>query len=436
MRRALLTTLLVLAWTVAVVSVLFARTYWFGGPAVRRGDLRSIETHLVEKLEEAEESRSIGAAALVLLRNGEIVAEHGFGFTSAERRQPVNPEETLFQLASVSKAVTAWGVMTLVEEGKLDLDDPVAPHLKRWQLRGDERFRNKVAVRHLLSHTAGLDDGFGYGGFGPGEDVQTLEESLSFTLDSTVGGPRGAQVAWEPGTGMAYSGAGYAILQLLVEEITQRPFAEYMKEAVLQPLGMTKSSFDLDAIIREGRAAHLAPAFDRDLQVQPHRRYAAPAAVALHATPRDVARFAQAFIRPNRVLERETIRLMLEPQPGTSGTWGLGHTIFARNGAGGHVVGHSGGTYPAWGAMLRVNPETGNAMVLLVSGGSGALNRLPHDWVYWETGTVTAEARRQALYDQIGGGLAAIGIGAAGILFFRRRRALTPGPSPASGRGV
>lgn len=412
MRRALLTTCWILAWTVTVVAVVFARAYWLGTPAVHRGDIRSIETHLVHELEDAVASKSVGAAALVLLQDGEIVAEHGFGLASAETRQPVDPEETLFQVASVSKAVTAWGVMNLVEEGKLGLDDPVAPHLKRWQLRGDEPFRSKVTVRHLLSHTAGLDDGFGYGGFGPGESVQTLEESLSLTKDSTVGEPRGVRVAWEPGIAMAYSGAGYAILQLLVEEVTQRPFAEYMKEAVLQPLGMTQSSFDLDAIVQEGRKANLASAFDRDLQAQPHRRYAAPAAVALHATASDLARFAQAFTRPNRVLEGETMRQMFSPQQGTSGTWGLGHTLFAENGAGGHVVGHSGGTYPAWGAMLRVNPATGNAMVLVVSGGSGALNRLPHDWIYWETGAVTAEARRQALYDQAGGGLAAIAIGA------------------------
>jgi CubicO group peptidase (beta-lactamase class C family) len=220
---------------------------------------------------------------------------------------------------------------------------------------------------------------------------------------------------------MAYSGAGYAILQLVVEEVTRRPFAEYMKKAVLQPLEMTKSSFDLDAIIQEGRTAHLAPAFDGDLQVQPHRRYAAAAAVALHATAHDLARFAQAFTRPNPVLEAETMELMFTPQPGTAGTWGLGHTLYSENGAGGHVVGHSGGTYPAWGAMLRVNPETGNAMVLVVSGGRGALNRLPHDWVYWETGTITAEARRQALFDQAGVGLAVIVLGAVAIVFFRRK---------------
>ena len=163
-------------------------------------------------------------------------------------------DRTLYQVASVSKAVTAWGVMKLVEEGRLGLDEPVVRHLTRWRSPGSEAHRDNVTVRHLLSHTAGLDDGLGYRGFLPGETIQTLEESLTLTRDSTVGAPQAVRVAREPGTRMAYSGGGYAILQLLVEEVTKRPFADYMNETVLQPLGMTTASFDLDAIASGNRA--------------------------------------------------------------------------------------------------------------------------------------------------------------------------------------
>lgn len=421
MKRKLATLGLIVGWMVLVVAVVGARAYWFAAPDVQRGDLRSIEAHLVARLADAVAAERIGAGALVLLAEGEIVAEHGFGMVDAVTRRRVEPEDTLFQVASVSKAVAAWGVMRLVEEGRLALDEPVAPRLRRWRLAGKEPWTRRVTVRHLLSHTAGLDDGFGYGGFGPGEPVQTLEESLTMTRDSTVGAARGVRVAREPGTAMAYSGAGYAILQLLVEGVAGRPFEEYMQEAVLEPLGMTRSSFDLDVVVRNGWAGSLAPAFDHELQVQPHRRYTAKAAVSLLATPRDVARFAQALLRQNPVLRRETVERMLEPQPGTEGSWGLGLTLFTTDHAGGRVVGHSGGTYPAWGAMTRVNPASGNGMVLMVSGGRGALDRLPHDWVYWETGVILAEARRELLYDQAPGGLAAITLGAVAIAVLRSR---------------
>jgi CubicO group peptidase (beta-lactamase class C family) len=259
----------------------------------------------------------------------------------------------------------------------------------------------------------------GFGGFLPGEKVQTLEEALTSTKGSTAGGPRGVTVAGEPGTGMAYGNANYAILQLLIEEVTRQSFADYMKEAVLQPLGMTKASFDLDAIASEGREQDLAPNFDSGLNPQPRRRYTATAAVALYATAEDMAQFARAFTGENPVLRQETLKQMMMPQPGTAGTWGLGLTLFVENDAGGHLVGHDGGAYPAWGAMVRTNPATGNGFVLMVSGSQGAVNQLGHDWVYWETGKLTFEARRQTVYNRIVPASVAIILGAVVVVLWK-----------------
>jgi CubicO group peptidase (beta-lactamase class C family) len=422
MRRTITTAALVLAWTAVVVAAVFARAFWFSAPGVERGDVRSIERYLSSRLSDAARAGRLGSGALVLIERGEVVAARGFGVADAETRRPVDPGRTLFQVASVSKAVTAWGVMNLVEDGVVALDDPVVRHLQRWQFPASDEYREQVTVRHLLSHTGGLDDGFGYGGFLPGQKVQTLEESLSLTKDSTVGEPRGVRVSRQPGSALAYSGAGYSILQLLIEERTGRVFAEYMRDSVLRPLGMSSSSFDVDTIIAEGRAEDLAPSFDRELNVHPRRRYTAQAAVALYATPLDLARFAQAFTRSNPVLEAETLKQMLAPQQGTAGSWGLGHTLYAGAEDGGPVVGHSGGTYPAWGAMVRVNPVTRNAFVLVVSGGWSGVNQLVHDWVYWETGRMTPDARRQVVMDHVKPAAAMI-IGGAVVLVLWRRRA-------------
>ena len=418
-RKILVTITLILLWTLAVIAVVFAEAFWFAHPSVARGDAAAIKSHLVQTLSDAAADHRLGSAALVLVQGGEIAAENGFGVANAETEAPVKTDQTLFQLASVSKAVTAWGVMKLVQDGKLSLDEPVMRHLKRWRFPGSDAHREKVTVRHLLSHTAGLDDGLGYGGFGPGETVQTLEESLTLTKDSTVGEPRAVRVAREPGLGLAYSGGGYTVLQLLIEEVTHRPFPEYMEEAVLQPLGMTKSSFDLDSIASEGRLPDLAPSFDGDLKPHPPRHYTAKAAVSLYATPQDLARFIRAFVRENPVLRQDTLKQMMMAQQGTSATWGLGHTLFVANDSGGHVVGHDGGTYPAWGAMLRVNPATGNGMAVMVSGGRGAINQIGHDWIYWETGEVTSEARRQIVQSRLIPAALAIILGAIAIALAR-----------------
>lgn len=410
--KILVTTGLILLWVLAVVAVVFVEALWFAHPAVSRGDLASVENHLVQKLRDAAAQQKLGSAALVLVQGGRVAAEHGFGVANAETQTPVTTDQTRFQFASASKAVTAWGVMKLVEEGKLGLDEPVMRHLKRWRFPGSEAYRDKVTVRHLLSHTAGLDDGLDYGGFAPGEPMQTLEESLTLTRDPAFGPPRPVTVVREPGQVMAYSGGGYTVLQLMIEEVTDRPFADYMREAVLQPLGMTKSSFDLDAITKD-----LAPSLDSTLKPHPHRRYTALAAAAFYATPHDLAQFVAAYTRENPVLRQETVRQMMTRQPGSS--WGLGHELYVENGAGGHVVGRSGAANPAWGAWMRVNPRTGNGFVLTVSGGREEVSQLVHDWVYWETGQVTSEARRQIVQDRAVPAAAAIILGAIVLVLLK-----------------
>lgn len=324
-------------WIVLVMAAVLAEAMWLAEPDVRRGDVRSIESHLVRELREAADERRLGTAALVLIRDGRIVAEHGFG-------TPVDPETTRFHVASVSKAVTAWGVMKLVQDGRVRLDE----------------------VRKLLSHTAG-------GSF-------------------------------------AYSGEGYMALQRLIEQRTGRRFADYMRETVLQPLGMNHSGF-------ECRVEDLAPNFDRNLNVVPYRPFTQLASAGLCASPRDLARFALAFVHDNPVLRRDTVRAMLTPQPGTGGSWGLGITLFAPD-----IAGHDGGTSPAWGAVVRVNPATANGMVIAASGARGAINQLSGDWTWWETGVMTFAARRQVAYDRARHALIAIVAGVVVIAGLRWRR--------------
>jgi CubicO group peptidase (beta-lactamase class C family) len=182
---------------------------------------------------------------------------------------------------------------------------------------------------------------------------------------------------------------------------------------------MTKSNYDFDAIAAEGRAQDLVPSFDGDLNPHSHRRYTAQAAVSLRVTPRDLAQFLLAYAKENPVLKQETLQQMMTPQPGTAGTWGLGQTLYVANDAGGYVVGHSGAAFPAQGASVRVNPATGNGFVLTASGGRGATNQLVHDWVYWETGKVTFEARRELVYTRLMPASVVIILGAIALVLWK-----------------
>jgi len=135
-----------------------------------------------------------------------------------------------------------------------------------------------------------------------------------------------------------------------------------------------------------------------------------------------MAQFVLAYTRENPVLRQGTLKQMMTPQPGTSATWGLGQTLYVANDAGGHVVGHVGGAFPAMGAAVRVNPVTGNGMVLMASGGRGATNQLGHDWIYWETGKITFEARLQIVQDRLVPASVAFILGAIALALWKLLR--------------
>ena len=179
-----------------------------------------------------------GNAAFRLIENGKLHDEYFVGDSV--------DSETLFQVASLSKWISAWGVMTLVEAGKLDLDAPVATYLTRWTLPESQFDNSKVTVRRLLSHMAGLTDGLGYAGFAPGAEVQSLEESLTRAADASPEADGRVRVGLAPGTKWQYSGGGYTLLQLVIEETSGEAFESYMQRAVFQPLGMNRSTFALD----------------------------------------------------------------------------------------------------------------------------------------------------------------------------------------------
>ena len=192
----------------------------------------------VKTVEQQIKGESVGNFAMILIEKGQIAGSYYYTID-----QPVD-QNTMFPVASISKWVTSFGVMKLVEQGKLDLDTPVDKYLTRWQLPEGDFDNGKVTIRRLLSHSAGLVDGLGYAGFGPGEKVQTLEESLTKAADAPYA-EGVARVGYEPGSQYRYSGAGYTLLQLLIEEVTGQSFQDYMQAEVLTPLGMKNSIFGL-----------------------------------------------------------------------------------------------------------------------------------------------------------------------------------------------
>jgi CubicO group peptidase (beta-lactamase class C family) len=308
------------------------------------------------------------------------------------------------------------------------LDAPVSTYLTRWRLPASEFDNDKVTARRLLSHTAGLTDGLGYAGFKPGAAVQSLEESLTAPADVSPGAGGVIRVGYEPGTRWKYSGGGYAILQLLIEERSGEPFEAFMQRVVFRPLGMQRSSYSWTP--EDGKT--LAASYDGDAKPGTHYRFAAVAPVSLYTSVSDLTKFIQAQL-PGKdgeplgrgVLAPETIHDMWRPHASKFGEeiWGLGTMLYAGNGAGGFIVGHDGSNEPAINTAARFNPATGNGIVILETGAPVLATQLAGEWVFWETGNVDFLALTIAtplMLRQIGFGSLAI-VMATPILFFALR---------------
>lgn len=394
---------------------------WWHEPIAPTGDVQAFAEQARALIEDKIEKNNHGNAALVLIEAGEIAVEY-YTSTKAEIDR-----ETLFPTASMSKWITAVGVMKLVEEGKVDLDAPVNDYLRRWKLADTEFSADQVTVRRLLSHTAGLTDGLGFGDYLPDELVPSIEESLASPRASS-----GKRVIIAPGS-MAgefdYSGGGYLILQLLIEEVSGEDFSDYIQQAIFQPLGMSRSTYEYSA----GRH-NVSDSYDDTGKKAILYRYAASGATGFSSTAGDLARFAQAHLPGSGVpppVDQSTLQAMRDPHAALQSidVWGLGTMLYAPSRSD-FVFGHDGGNEPAINSAARINPETGDAFIMLVTGHKNLASTLGFHWVFWQTGLPDYLSIGVMLEEVVVAMiLGCVLILALGILFVWRRKAQPSTPS-------
>jgi len=221
-------------------------------------------------------------AAVIVGRHGAIVWERGYGVLGPSSTTPVDPERTLFDLASLTKVVaTSAAAMVLVDEGRLGLDDPVARYLP--EFRGGAKAR--VTIRHLLRHRAGLPAGTALGA----TPAESRRRVLATPLEA------------EPGARHEYSDLGPIVLGFVIERITGEPLDRFVRRAVYERLGMHATTF------RPPRA--LAPRIAATARGVSRGQVHDPAAHALgdvaghaglFATASDLAIFAQFMLDRGR----------------------------------------------------------------------------------------------------------------------------------------
>ncbi|MEO1260367.1 MAG: serine hydrolase [Bacteroidota bacterium] len=327
---------------------------------------------------------NVPGAALAIIENGEVVLQKGYGYSDMEKGTKVDTK-TGFNIGSISKTVAAWGVMKLVQEGKIDLDAPAEKYLTRWHLPKSEFNSEGVTVRRMLSHTAGLSL-HGYPGWSPDDQLPTVEESLN----GKNNGPGRVEIIMEPGTKWKYSGGGFTILQLIVEEVTGQRFEDFMQTEILNPLGMSNSSYQISEKIMSTSSLEYN-AFGEQIDFE---LFTAQAAAGLHTTIEDFILFAKAGLYKNKnpeknnpVLKAGTIQQMMEPAEASNGYYGLGYQVMPIRETSVVLRGH-GGANTGWHAYFQADPMTGNGFIMFTNGGAGynIYNQIFCNWINWKTG--------------------------------------------------
>jgi CubicO group peptidase (beta-lactamase class C family) len=310
--------------------------------------------------------------SVAVIKDFKIHWAKGYGVADVESGKPVDVN-TVFQAASMSKPVSAMAAMRLVQEGRFSLDADVNTLLKSWQVPKSAFTRDQpVTPRSLYSHTSGADDGFGFPGYEPGTPLPTVVQILNGEKPSNRGP---VLFTRPPYQAYKYSGGGLTLMQLVLTDLTGTPFQDLLRRTVLDPLGMTNSSFQQP--MSDAFAAHAARAHSgAGKRVSaPYNVYPEMAAAGLWTTPSDLARFVievQNAYRGQKgaVLTQASAREMIAPVG--VGPFAIGLTIdkrgegwyFSHGGSNrgfrGEFIGH---VRKGYGVAIMTNSDNGTIVI-------------------------------------------------------------------------
>ena len=319
-----------------------------------------------QRITKALAESNLPSIAVAVAKDGQIIWEQGFGLADRENRTPAS-EHTLYSVASVSKPITATGLMLLVQQGRVDLDKPLDDYLGEAKLKARVGNSAEATVRRVANHTAGLP--LHYQLFFSDESYQPPSR------DETI--RRFGNLVTAPGERYQYSNLGYGMLDYVIERVSQKKYADFMREEVFLPLGMTHTSVD----IAPGFEPHQAIRYTPEGKRIPFYTFDHPGASAVYSSAHDLARFAMFHMKEHLADQRpilgdESIDAM---QVSTSGDeesgYGIGWGSFT-NERGYACVQHTGGMAGV-ATCVQFVPAERLAVVVLANSRSPLAYRLP-----------------------------------------------------------
>jgi CubicO group peptidase (beta-lactamase class C family) len=336
---------------------------------------------LRKKIQRALVNQQIPSLAVAVAKDGKIVWEQGFGWADRENRRPAN-EHTMYSLASISKPITATGLMLLVQRGELQLDDPVNQHLGDVGLTARVGQASQATIRRLANHSSGLP--LHYQFFYEDESFRrpTFDESLR----------RYGVLMSAPGERFQYANFGYGVLDDLIRSKSGTSYAEFMRREVFLPLGLTHTTVDIPAELQHVAAVRYGP----NQTPIPFYTFDHPGASAVFSSAHDLVRFGMFHLHQREpgqqeILERDQIDEMKKPTSKLADGrhYGIGWFI-NKNEHGYETVSHSGGM---GGVRTRLTLVPSQNLVVVAL--CNASTSLPLDMTRDILGTMLPEYAKQ-----------------------------------------
>ncbi|HVJ39153.1 MAG TPA: serine hydrolase domain-containing protein, partial [Stenotrophomonas sp.] len=286
----------------------------------------------------ALETGDIAGAVVVVVKDGQVLVQKGYGYADLAARTPVDPETTLFRPGSVSKLFTWTAVMQLVEQGKLDLDADVDQYI---DFKIPARDGKPVTLRQIMTHTAGFEEQIRALIIEDPAKIVPLDQALKHWIPARI---------HAPGSTPAYSNYATAIAGYIVQRVSGQPFDQYIAQHIFQPLGMQHSSFSqpLQPALLEKMSKGYAKASEGE--AKPYEFISLAPAGSLASTGADMARFMIAHLQDGafgeaRILGAETARKMHSTGQASVGTLNRMMLGFYETSINGHrAIAHGGDT--------------------------------------------------------------------------------------------
>ena len=309
----------------------------------------------------------VNGVSMAVIENGEVQWSKAYGVSDASTGEKVTTE-SLFQIASIGKVITALAALKLVKDEKIMLDEDVNNKLTSWKVAENKfTIKEKVTLRRLLCHSAGFTDDYGFGGYSVTDSIPPLINIIN--AQSPANNSKALIVNYVPGTLMRYSGGGYLVIQQLIEDITGMSFTNYVEKEIFKPLNLQSSTYNYfpDRI----KGIKIARGHDENGKIDAKEKYHVypeSAAAGFWSTPGDLAKVLIEMQQEykgasNKILNQQLLDSMLTPQFQVTDR-GLGVALKGAE----HVDGFwHAGQNAGYNSLMYATTNTGQGAVVMLN---------------------------------------------------------------------